>query len=228
MQAVIETPDLPRPKELWCPHQRPHGTGFNKHRPWRMVTLAEAVGDGGEFRGPALSLMLQQQAGRRALGWATLGSDDPEFLAAPTVVQAVAALAERMLRGSFLFEGGSEFYTVFPGEPIRLGARVMSIRRGSQAEAEVRIRVLDSNGEVFTHTRGVAVRGGEAPVAVETLWDPGELAEPTCRVVVELVQDRRVIDRLQHELTVWRPKGKPEYVTARDGDFYLHGQKSSG
>ena len=32
-------------------------------------------------------------------------------------------------------------------------------------------------------------------------------------------------DRLEHDLGVWRPKDRPEYVTARDGDFYLRGQK---
>lgn len=225
MQALIETPDLPQPKELWCPHQRPHGTGFNKNRPWRMVTITEAVGDRDDFRGPALTLMLQQEPGQPAQGWATLGSDDPAFLTAPPTVNAIVSLAGRMLQGVFLFEGGSEFYTIFPGEPIRLGASVLNIRRRGQAEAEVRIRVLAAGAEVFTDTFDVSTRYGEAPDVIETCWGKNRLAPQGYRVVVELVQDRRVIDRLQHELGVWRPKDKPEYVTARDGDFYLQGQK---
>lgn len=225
MQALIETPDLPQPKELWCPHQRPHGTGFNKDRPWRMVTVTEAVGDNGDFRGPALALMLRQETGQRAQGWATLGSDDPAFLTAPPVVQAIAALAGRMLQGVFLCEGGSEFYTVFPGEAIRLGARVVNIRRRSQAEAEVRIRVLASGAQVFTHNFNASIQGGEPPVVLETTWSPEQLAAEGCSVVTELVRDQRVVDRLQHDLSGWRPKDTPEYVTARDGDFYLRGQK---
>ncbi|MCU0990410.1 MAG: hypothetical protein MUE63_12695, partial [Xanthomonadales bacterium] len=225
MQALIETPDLPPPKALWCPHQRPHGTGFNKNRPWRMVTVTEAVSGSGDFRGPALTLMLQQEPGQPAQGWATLGSDDPAFLTAPPVVSAIAALAGRMLQGVFLFEGGSEFYTVFPGEPIRLGARVLNIRRRNQAEAEVRIRLLAAGGEVFAHKFGASAKGGEAPVVLETHWGPDGLAAQGYTVVTELIRDQRVIDRLQHDLSVWRPKDRPEYVTARDGDFYLRGQK---
>ena len=37
--------------------------------------------------------------------------------------------------------------------------------------------------------------------------------------------DEEVIDRLEHDLGVWRPKENPQYVTTRDGDFYLDGQK---
>lgn len=225
MQALIETPDLPSPKALWCPHQRPHGTGFNKNRPWRMVTVTEAVSDSGDFRGPALTLMLQQEPGQPAQGWATLGSDDPAFLIAPPVLDAIAALAGRMLQGLFLFEGGSEFYTVFPGEPVRLGTRVVNIRRGRQAEAEVRIRVLGSGGEPAKHQYVKSVRGGDAPVVLETSWSPGQLAPEAYRVVTELIRGQRVSDRLQHDLTVWQAKDSPEYVTARDGDFYLRGQK---
>jgi hypothetical protein len=225
MQALIETPDLPAPKALWCPHQRPHGTGFNKNRPWRMVTVTEAVSGTGDFRGPALTLMLQQETGRSAHGWATLGSDDPAFLNAPPVVNAIAALAGRMLQGVFLLEGGSEFYTVFPGEQIRLGARVVNIRRRSRPEAEVRIRLLDSGAEVFTHKFDVSATGGAAPALVETQWAPDRPAAQGYRVVVELVRDGRVIDRLEHDLSVWRPKERPDNVTARDGDFYLRGQK---
>jgi len=224
-QALIETPDLPQPKALWCPHQRPHGTGFNKNRPWRMVTVTEAVSDSGDFRGPALTLMLRQDAGESAQGWATLGSDDPAFLTAPPVVNAVVALAGRMLDGIFLFEGGSEFYTVFPGEQIRLGARVLNIRRGSQADTEVRIRLMASGAEVFTHKFGTSPKNGEPVAVLETRWGPDRLAAQGYSVITELIRNKRVIDRLQHDLSVWRPKDRPEYVTARDGDFYLKGQK---
>ena len=225
MQALIETPDLPLPQSLWCPHQRPHGTGFDKNRPWRMVTVTEAVSGSGDFRGPALTLMLQQAAGQAAHGWATLGSDDPVFLTAPPVADSLAALARRMLDGVFLYEGGSEYYTVFPGEPVRLGARVVNIRRRRQASAEVRIRLLASGCEVFAQTFDALVQGGEAPLVLEARCGADRLASPGYTVVTELVRDQRVIDRLQHDLSVWRPKDQPEYVTARDGDFYLRGQK---
>jgi hypothetical protein len=190
-----------------------------------MVTVTEAVSDSGDFRGPALTLMLQQQPGRSAQGWATLGSDDPAFLTAPPVIHAVAALAGRMLQGIFLFEGGSEFYTVFQDEPIRLGARVVNIRRRSQAEAEVRIRLLAAGADVFTHQFGVSAKDGETPVVLETRWLPDSPAARGYSVVTELMHNQRVIDRLQHDLSIWRPRDNPEYVTARDGDFYLQGQK---
>lgn len=225
MQALIEPPELPRPAELWCPHQRPHSTGFEKDRPWRMVTIAEAVGESDEFRGPALALTLQQKDGHKAQGWATLGVDDPAFLTAPGVVDAIAELAARMLRGVFLYEAGSEFYTVFEDEPIRLGARLVNIRRDASVDAEVRLRVLDGSREVVTRRSQAAVRGGEPPAVCETRWTSDRHAARDYQIVAELVCDDQVIDRLQHDLRVWRTKDRPEYVVARDGDFFLNGRK---
>ncbi|MBM4094644.1 MAG: hypothetical protein FJ276_35340, partial [Planctomycetes bacterium] len=225
MQTLIDAADMPRPAALWCPHQRPHGTGFNKSRPWRMVTVAEAVSDAGDFRGPALALMLQQEPNKTAHGWATLGSDDPAFVTAPPVVNAVVRLADRMLAGTFLLEGGSEYYTVFPGEPVRLGARVANIRRGTANDAEVRIRVLASNAEVFRQSFSVSAKASAAPTVLETQWSPNLPATPSYKVVVELLEGQRVVDRLQHDLNTYAPKDAPEHVSARDGDFYLNGQK---
>ena len=38
----------------------------------------------------------------------------------------------------------------------------------------------------------------------------------------------RTIDGLRHELGVWEPKAKPEFIEARDGGFWLARQAMEG
>ena len=225
MQALIETPDLPPPKALWCPHQRPHGTGFNENRPWRMVTVTEAVSGNGDFRGPALTLMLQQEPGQSAQGWATLGRTIPRFsphrrwstpsprwpdeCSRESSCSKEAASSTRSSRAnrSDWAPGSST-----SGDAVRPRPKCGSACSPPAPKCSL------------THF-GASARGGEAPVVVETRWDPDRPAAQGYTVVTELIRDQRVVDRLQHDLSVWRPKDRPEYVTARDGDFYLQGQK---
>jgi len=225
MQAMIDGRDLPTANSLWCPHQRPQGTGFNKGRAWRMITVAEAVGSGRAFRGPALAVMVSQPPQGRAHAWATLGSEDPTFLTAPRTVDALVGVAERMIDGVFLLEGGSEFYTYFQGETIRFGTRVVGTRRGGQEEIGLRLRISAGGAEVFAQTALISVRSGGPPTVFENTWGPDRLNPGGYTIVVELFRRNRVIDRVTHEIGVWEPKAKPQFVTTRDGDFYLDGRK---
>ena len=226
MQRLIAPADLPLPKALRCPHQRPQGTGFNKQRRWRMITVAEAVGPNGEFRGPAMSVMVRLPNKKgRTHAWAAVGADDPTFLKSPRTVKALTELAGRIIDGVFLLEGGSEFYTVFQGDSIRLGARVVSVRRDTAQEIGVRIRVLAGTAEVFGQAFVGTVKAGGDPAVFDCTWGPDRLNPKGYTVEVELTREGRLVDRVRHELGVWMPKPKPQFVTARKGDFYLAGKR---
>ncbi len=224
MQALIGTLPLPRPSSIRCPHQRPQGTGYNKDRPWRMITVAEALGPKGEFRGPALAVTLDRTTAGRMHAVAAVGSDDTAFLATNRVRQALGDVAARIIDGAFLLEGGSEFYTVFQGESIRLGARVVSVRRSGSRDVGVRIRVLAGGAEVFGKVFAGRVDPGAEPTVFECTWWPDRLSPKGYTVVVDLLRNGRVVDRLMHELGVWEPKPKPSFVTAREGHFWLDGK----
>ncbi len=223
MQVLIETDKagLSLPKVLRCPHQRPQGTGFNKGRRWRMITVAEAISPSGDFRGPALSVIVNRPQSRRANAWAAVGTDAAAFLKAPATVSALASVAERIIDGAFLLEGGSEFYTYFQGESVRLGAQVVNVRRDSEQEVSVRIRVVAGTAEVFGQAFAGTVRAGGPPTVFECTWGPDRLNPEGYTVIVELTRNGKVVDRVRHELGVWQPKAKPQFVTARDGNFYL-------
>ncbi len=225
MQAMIGDRDLPIAQRLCCPHQRPQGTGFNKGRAWRMITVVEALGSDRAFRGPALAMLINQPSQGRAHAWATLGSEDATFLTAPETVDVLVDVAERMIEGLFLLEGGSEYYTYFQGEKVRLGARVVNTRREGQEEINLRFRITAGADEVFTQTTSITARAGDPPAVFECTWGPERLDPAGYTVVVELVRGEQVIDRVVHELGVWEPKASPQFVEARDGDFYLDGRK---
>ncbi len=225
MQGLIDPPSLPLPTALRCPHQRPQGTGFHKGRAWRMITVCEAVSDSGDFRGPALAVRVEAPDKGKAHTIAAVGTDDLAFLRAPQTIRALTDVAKRMIDGLFLLEGGSEFYTYFQRESIKLGARVVHAGRRGEADVEVRIRVMAGSAEVFGQAFAGTVRAGGTPAVFECTWGPDRLNPKGYNVVVELRHRGRLIDRLGHPLGVWQPKADPQFVTARDGDFYLAGRK---
>ncbi len=128
-----------------------------------------------------------------------------------------------MKRGVFLSEGGSEFFTVFAGQQFKAGARVVNFGRETVSNLHVAVKFLDAKGaprrEVLD--RVVALAPGEAK-AVEQAGLSRNAGE--AGVSASLTLDGALIDGLHHELGVWEPKAKPQYIEARDGGFWWRGK----
>ena len=217
---------LPMPGLARSSHVRPQGTGVNKQRKWRWVPLVQARGPDGEVCGTVATLLIHGADAYRGSTWASFTDGDPAYFRQPQVVTYVAALAKRMADGIFLYEGGSEYYACFDGERVNLGARVVNFGRVARNGLAVRLSVTPKGSDkpVFTETLPVSVPAGET-AEVKCSWAPGRFAETAYQVTVELRAGDDVIDQLSHELSVWRPKADPHFITARDGDFWLQGRK---
>jgi hypothetical protein len=74
--------------------------------------------------------------------------------------------------------------------------------------------------QIWKKSWNVDVPPGESR-KVEDIWHVTADIKTPCQVTTTLSCHGKRIDRLQHEVRVWRPKAKPQYLTARDGLFYL-------
>jgi hypothetical protein len=83
------------------------------------------------------------------------------------------------------------------------------------------VRSADGRQGLFVQTWQTNLAAG-ATMAVERSWKPAVWPAQGCRVTVELLQSGNVVDRLAHDLNVWRPKAKPEFVTITNGEFRLN------
>ncbi|MBM3498065.1 MAG: hypothetical protein FJX74_05280 [Armatimonadetes bacterium] len=215
--AALPMPDTP----LSC-HPRPQGTGFGKARKWRWVPLVQVRGEDGEVSGTLATLTLNA-AGSLV---ASITAGEAAYTARDEVIGATTKLVQRMLRGVFLYEGGAEHYAYFEGEPIRIGAKVVNEGRVPAVPLTVEIAVKPQGGgdPLLTRTFPVEVAPG-AEAVIEAVRERGATAGSEYEVTTRLLADGEVIDELRHPLLIWRPKSEPQYITARDGDFWEGNRK---
>jgi hypothetical protein len=157
--------------------------------------------------------------------WACFTPDSIEFYQEKQARQLLRQTAYAMRRGLFLREGGSEFFTVFDGQELNLGASAVNFGKTEQTNLALRISVKPKHGgaNLFAREWPLTLAAGIAQAAREQ-WKPAQWPEGGLLVTTELVQDGKVIDRLEHELNVWRPKPKPEFIEESAGGFLLRGK----
>lgn len=232
---ALISPANPRPpSDLVALQPRPGGAGFHKDRQWRWQPLLEARASDGDYRGALAALVVNLRPPYRGSVVAAFAPADPEFYRQQSMLQLIRETAAVIRRGVFLQEGGSEFSTVSGKQPVRLGARVVFTRGSASLRAD---GVQGQPGGSSRLSLIVAAPGAGKPLC-ERSWplDPNSsddaFVEDTlqstdvpvggCHVITELKEHGKTIDRLVHELAVWRPKPNPVFIEARNGGFWLH------
>jgi hypothetical protein len=203
---------------------RARGVGFDQGRAYRWEPVLGAYDAGNrDYRGALGALIVNVEAPFRGSVWGVFTPAEASFYRQPVVTNCVRQVLSRMKRGVFLSEGGSEFFTVFAGQQFKAGARVVNFGKETVSNLQVSVKFLDA--------KGVARR---AVLEREILLTPGEVKavaqEGLSRnageagVSASLSLGGTVIDGLRHDLGVWEPQAKPQFIEARDGGFWLRGK----
>ncbi|QHI69711.1 glycoside hydrolase 5 family protein [Tichowtungia aerotolerans] len=236
-------------------HPRPMGLGYLKDRPYRFVPLLNTYNADGRRSGYLAWMMINEgrrtgdypvwmflesgktpnpYAGSR---WAVFGTSNPADYEQPSLQKALGQVVQGMLRGTFLMEGGSEhfIYTDSPKE-VLLGAHtVVSPLEQDPRSLKLLWTVTDADGETVVFRQGQSMyrQGSRIPETDGGFMDHFQkfqieegLKAGTYIVTTELMDEDGVIDRISHEMNVWKPKPVEErkYVTTDGGQFMLNGK----
>jgi hypothetical protein len=215
--------DLPTPTgNLFAPQPRPDGAGFDKGRAWRQIALVTAVdAKSGEWRGTPASLRIADNGGMVA----SFAIDDAAFYRAPAVQALLTDTARRMRAGLFFMEGGADRYTLFPDQSVRLGARVVYLTPGSPTApvSTVHIRITDSAGRVaWQHVWQLSMANQKAAQCEASWTPPTAWPQNGYWVTTELLAAGKVVDHLQHDLNVWTPPAKPDFLSIDAAGHFSH------
>ena len=252
-QAILgpEATKLPVPSSASSCYARPEGKGFEHGYKWRWIPLVRAFDKDGVERGTAAWMLLHQaplsegpafaDAVRRLVGanipsqpvaaegsvCAVCAISDPAALNEIIRTGFLGDVARRISDGVFLSRAGSQEFSCWPGEKVRLGA--VAVNHGTRpADVQVRIRVCAAGTKeaVFEQESGLVVKpGGSATAAFE--WTPKTFTSPAYVVTTELRRQGQTIDIIAHEMGVLSAgkASRDSFVTTHDGDFWLEGRK---
>ncbi len=216
------------PRQLIASYPRPGGTGFAKDRPYRWSALLEAVdAHNGTWRGaPATLVMHSPTSEYRGGMWAVFTPTERNFYQQPAVRKVLVMAAQRIRRGWFLTEGGAEFYTYFPDQPVRLGAAIAHVATGRKGADNVKVSLVvrDAKQQIVLQRTWPVSPQHDSTTRLEFTWKPPTVwPEGGYTVTTELVKSGILLDRLAHWIHVWTPSAKPNWIRIKpDGHFYLN------
>ena len=205
-----------------CAIPRTLGEGFGRKGKWRFLPQAEARRAGGKTGGVCEWLLLDNRLPVDGVAVAGFGYNDPAVWSSPDVLKRIAAAAARMTRGVMFEEAGTEHFAYWPGEPVRLGARIRTFGI-PVADVEVAFEIKSAGRVVWSERVKRRLEAGAAECALE--WQPPAVpGEYALRARLEGVG---LSDEISHAFAVLdpAPASKSAFITARAGDFWIGGKQ---
>jgi hypothetical protein len=212
--------------QLLAMHPRAQSAGFDQRRSWRWQPFLEARSPSGDFRGAVGALAIYFDGPERGAVCAGLTADEENFYRQRTTRELLDRVLVRMRRGVFLKEGGAEFFTAFENQTLRCGATAANFGGEEQDQLHLRLTIAPKKGGKarFAREWTLDLKPGEERTC-EDSWLPTRWPSEGLLVTTELLAKGVVVDRLVHELNVWRPNPKPEFVQIKDGHFWVNGKR---
>ena len=224
-QAVIREEELQVPSVIRSPHPRPKGGGFSKGRDWRWIPLVEARSAKDEWRGTPVTLTAHMSGPYKGGIWASFGIGDLAWYKTPSALNMIQSIAEKMHKGIFILDAGTNFYTYFEDQDVRMGFTAANLTNEPKGNLTARISISEATGGKTVYTM-------EWPFSLEPngtqtgeyVWEVPDWPPSGFICTAEILEEGRIIDKVSHEFGVWKPKPKKNFVTVKDGDFILNGR----
>ena len=222
-------PEVPVTFIAPCP--RSSGAGFSGDKENRYLPLEKVAGERSSaafimlsatrYRGMDNGGILPGSVCGEVFGSvaAGIGIQEQRLLKIPGADRLLLDVMERLSRGIFLFEGGSEKFVFRKGESLVFGARVLN---GTPffRKLQVRFTIRSHSGTVIR--KELPVFATEQNMTdVRFTWTPPE--EEAYQVMVELPQQG---DSIVHELLPIRQESEKseDFVRVKGRGFILHGK----
>jgi len=228
-QAIATTGDFHIPDiktALKSPQPRPRGAGFDKRRDWRWIPIVEARSAKGEWRGTPVTMLVHTGGPYKGGVWASMGFQGSAAYKDPEMLSLIRRVAARMQDSVYILDGGTNFYTYFEDQDIKLGMRVSNVGRDTAdgLTAKVTLRDAKSGKQAVVREWPLSVKAGET-VSVSDSWKPQSWPVGGFIATAEILRGRQVIDRVAHDVHVWRPRAEKNFITVKDGEFMYKGKR---
>jgi hypothetical protein len=207
-------------------HPRVQGGGFDKGRAWRWIPLLTARDDQHQWRGHPGTWLVHADGPFKGGAWVSFGIADAKWYLHDEILNGIKRLAGGIRTGVFILDGGANCYTYFEDQPIRLGVQAFSIGRTPPTNCSARITLMDLDRDELVYDKTWPLSFADQTVQrAEEEWRPTRWPAKGYRCSVELGTDEGMLDRVEHEAHVWRPKEHKQFVTVENGALMLDGKR---
>ncbi len=235
---ILAGSDWPTSSDTVCAIPRTMGRGYQRQQKWRYIRILDALDDDKPTHGPDSPraklhsrgspawLLINRAGPMKGSLFACIGLDESESVLKVPISKAATDIVERISKGAFLAEAGTEHFSYWPGEPVKIGAVVVNVADVDQT-VTLQVAVRDPKKQV-RFSRMVQL---DVPARNRAEWQDELILESfgpgVCRISVELVKGQEKLDQITHDLTVLETKlpDKDEFLTVRGNDFYLKNRK---
>lgn len=206
-------------RQVFSSHPRPGPGGLDKGRDWRWSPLLHARSKEGEWRGNPATLYVNADGDYKGSVWVSISIPSPKWYTRDEGVPTLlTSTLERLQRGVFLLEAGTNYYTYFEDQTAEVGYRVVNLSKENRTE-EVRIsRRGPDLKEMF-----ISLAPGEIKRVVQL--EPVAEWPDTQSEFFGFAALLYLYDMAGNQVHVWRPKEAKDFITVENGDFMLEGQR---
>ena len=244
---------LPTPHRTLGVIARAQATGLDKRRAERYLPLLACRDAKGRFVAAAAALVLPATEAKQPQTIFSVPVTDPNFFASTATQHWLVTVIRWMNHGLYLAEGGTKWNACFAGATTPIGA-VVENRGPTPQPVRVISTVTNAAGNIvfqhaFTGTVSPgrsqtftaswtppAPRGWESIYYVTTVLRTAPSRKPGAPNAAALALNATAatsvttpagtaLDRLAQQFRVLGANPHPHFVTVRDGEFYLDGQR---
>ncbi len=211
------------PKNSISPIPRTMGRGFNRKQKYRYISLIDALDAKGKKRGSLFWLLLNQNSKFKNACFIGLASE--KLLDSPHVIKLLGQTLDRLHNGFMFIEAGADNFSVWLGEKVELGARILCFGQSTK-NVDLKFEIKKQDGTVALNKK-FKTNFKNGKVYTTNFISTAEKKEGEIfSVNVELIQNKKVIDKISHELAIL-DKGatnKEDFVQVNGNQFVLNGK----
>lgn len=222
IQAITEQKTFNIPDAINSVSPRQQGNGLNKKREWRFINLIEAYSPSGEWRGTPASMKIHATGPLAGSVLVSFAIPDMDWYSQDLVKSVLRDTASAMAREVFFLDAGSDYFTYFQDQQIKVGANIINLSK-TEKIVDLTCTVNCSPEKIITKTVTLPAKSVSSAIDVLDIKLTGEDKEYT---VTCLMKDgKQIIDKTVNSINTWIPKAEKKFVTVKDGDFWLADQK---
>jgi len=219
-QSVIENEyKISMPDSVSGISTRQQGHGFDKRRNWRFINIIEAYSFSGEWRGIPASMKIYAKGENAGSVLVSFAPNDMKWYSTDAVKSILKELATSLDREIFFLDAGADNFTYFENQEVKVGANIINLGKEKKS---VDLNIVFSGDSKYDFSKENIVLEPKSVTRLEETIPDFSPADNF--VTASIVYDGKVIDRVYHNTDVWIPKENPDFVTVKEGNFYLNGK----